>query len=184
MAAPTPAWIETMSQWRKLNAGSEARRSRPAYVITCSFDTAGRTMMGLYLDRWPTPWHLNLVAHWRSVQLRRRCIRHPGTLLQMQDAPYALVTKGNCGVPHLRGTRRYFGTPELIGQLRRLDIDAGARIIGGCCGTTPEQSRRNARLHRHPCARHSPPSIRSSNRSARSPCSAFGKHQKPPRAPR
>jgi 5-methyltetrahydrofolate--homocysteine methyltransferase len=57
----------------------------------------------------------------------------------MQDAPYALVTKGTCGVPHFQGTEAvYSGTPELMANYARLAIDAGARIIGGCCGTTPE----------------------------------------------
>jgi 5-methyltetrahydrofolate--homocysteine methyltransferase len=61
------------------------------------------------------------------------------SLLQMQDAPYALVTKGNCGVPHFEGTEAvYSGTPDLMANYTRLAIDAGARIIGGCCGTTPE----------------------------------------------
>ena len=60
------------------------------------------------------------------------------SLLQMQDLPYALVTKGNCGVPHFEGTEVvYSGTPELMASYARLAIDAGARIIGGCCGTTP-----------------------------------------------
>jgi 5-methyltetrahydrofolate--homocysteine methyltransferase len=61
------------------------------------------------------------------------------SLLQMQGSPYALVTKGNCGVPHFEGTEAvYSGTPELMANYARLAIDAGARIIGGCCGTTPE----------------------------------------------
>ena len=32
----------------------------------------------------------------------------------------------------------YSGTPELMAHYARLAMDAGARIIGGCCGTTPE----------------------------------------------
>jgi 5-methyltetrahydrofolate--homocysteine methyltransferase len=50
-----------------------------------------------------------------------------------------LVTKGNCGVPHFEGTEAvYSGTPDLMANYAHLAIDAGARIIGGCCGTTPE----------------------------------------------
>jgi 5-methyltetrahydrofolate--homocysteine methyltransferase len=61
------------------------------------------------------------------------------TLLHMKDAPYAIVTKGNCGVPHFEGTEVvYSGTPNLMANYATLAIDAGARIIGGCCGTTPE----------------------------------------------
>jgi 5-methyltetrahydrofolate--homocysteine methyltransferase len=57
----------------------------------------------------------------------------------MKGAPYAIVTKGNCGVPHFEGTEAvYSGTPNLMANYATLAIDAGARIIGGCCGTTPE----------------------------------------------
>jgi 5-methyltetrahydrofolate--homocysteine methyltransferase len=42
-------------------------------------------------------------------------------------------------VPHFEGTEAvYSGTPQLMASYTRLAIDAGARIIGGCCGTTPE----------------------------------------------
>jgi 5-methyltetrahydrofolate--homocysteine methyltransferase len=41
-------------------------------------------------------------------------------------------------VPHFVGTEVvYSGTPELMANYARLAMDAGARIIGGCCGTTP-----------------------------------------------
>ena len=33
---------------------------------------------------------------------------------------------------------RVIGTPELMADYARLAVDAGARIIGGCCGTSPE----------------------------------------------
>ena len=50
-----------------------------------------------------------------------------------------MVSKGNCGVPHFHGTEIvYSGTPELMGRYAALAADAGARIVGGCCGTTPE----------------------------------------------
>jgi 5-methyltetrahydrofolate--homocysteine methyltransferase len=61
------------------------------------------------------------------------------SLLHMKDAPYAIVTKGNCGVPHFEGTEAvYSGTPKLMANYATLAVNAGARIIGGCCGTTPE----------------------------------------------
>jgi len=53
-----------------------------------------------------------------------------------------LVAKGNCGIPYfVEGQIRYDGTPELMADYARLARDAGARIIGGCCGTTPEHLR-------------------------------------------
>jgi len=53
-----------------------------------------------------------------------------------------LVAKANCGIPQFRdGEIRFNGTPELMAQYARLSLDSGARIIGGCCGTTPEHLR-------------------------------------------
>jgi 5-methyltetrahydrofolate--homocysteine methyltransferase len=50
-----------------------------------------------------------------------------------------LVAKANCGIPQfVDGEIRYSGTKELMVEYARLARDTGARIIGGCCGTTPE----------------------------------------------
>jgi 5-methyltetrahydrofolate--homocysteine methyltransferase len=135
------AWIETMSSPEEVNAAAEAATAVGLpYVITCSFDTAGRTMMGLLPRSLADAVASQAVA---PLAMGANCGVGASdilvTLLQMQDAPYALVTKGNCGVPHFEGTEAvYSGTPELMANYARLAIDAGARIIGGCCGTTPE----------------------------------------------
>ena len=48
-----------------------------------------------------------------------------------------VIVKGNCGIPEFRGAEiHYSGTPELMADYVRLAVDAGARIIGGCCGTS------------------------------------------------
>src|SRR5690606_7592515 len=49
-----------------------------------------------------------------------------------------VVAKGNCGIPaYVEGQIHYSGTPEVMADYARLALDAGARIIGGCCGTQP-----------------------------------------------
>jgi 5-methyltetrahydrofolate--homocysteine methyltransferase len=49
-----------------------------------------------------------------------------------------LIAKANAGIPHFRGEHiHYSGTPELMAEYARLAVDAGARIVGGCCGTSP-----------------------------------------------
>jgi 5-methyltetrahydrofolate--homocysteine methyltransferase len=135
------AWIETMSSSEEVNAAAQAAIDAGLpYVVTCSFDTAGRTMMGL------PPKSLAGVLASQPVAplaLGANCgVGAPDilvSLLQMEGATHPLVTKGNCGVPHFEGTEIvYSGTPELMADYARLAIDAGARIIGGCCGTTPE----------------------------------------------
>ena len=50
-----------------------------------------------------------------------------------------LVAKANCGIPEfIDGEIHYNGTPEIMANYARLARDAGARIVGGCCGTSPE----------------------------------------------
>jgi 5-methyltetrahydrofolate--homocysteine methyltransferase len=135
------AWVETMSSPEEVNAAAEAASAVGLpYVVTYSFDTAGRTMMGLQprsLAETVTSHSVAPLAVGANCGVGASDILV--TLLQMQDAPFALVSKGNCGVPHFEGTEVvYSGTPELMANYARLAIDAGVRIIGGCCGTTPE----------------------------------------------
>src|SRR5581483_8548768 len=135
------AWIETMSAPEEANAAAEAATTVGLpYVITYSFDTAGRTMMGLLpraaagtVGAQPAP----------PLAMGANCgVGAPDilvSLIEMCDAPFPLISKGNCGVPHFEGTEAvYSGTPQLMADYARVAIDAGARIIGGCCGTTPE----------------------------------------------
>ena len=61
------------------------------------------------------------------------------SLLDMTEAkPEAtVIVKGNCGIPEFRGSEiHYSGTPELMADYVRLAVDAGAKIVGGCCGTS------------------------------------------------
>jgi 5-methyltetrahydrofolate--homocysteine methyltransferase len=110
------------------------------YVVTCSYDTAGRTMMGLMPGNMADVLAVEPVP---PLAMGANCGVGASdilvTLLEMAGSPHALVAKGNCGVPHFVGTEIvYTGTPELMARYATLAIDAGARIVGGCCGTTPE----------------------------------------------
>jgi 5-methyltetrahydrofolate--homocysteine methyltransferase len=140
-------WIETMSSEAELVAALEAadRVGLPA-VATMSFDTNGRTMMGV------TPSDLAGIV--------RGCAHPPvawggncGTgapdlmigLLSLQGALRegdVLVAKANCGIPEfVDGAIRYSGTEALMADYAVMARDLGARIIGGCCGTTPTHVR-------------------------------------------
>jgi len=134
------AWIETMSSPEEVHAAATAAISvGMPYVVTCSFDTAGRTMMGLM------PGSLSEVLVTENVAplaMGANCgVGAPDilvSLLEMEGCVYPLVVKGNCGVPHFEGTEIvYSGTPELMARYTTAAINAGARIVGGCCGTTP-----------------------------------------------
>src|SRR5579863_6987465 len=135
------AWIETMSASEEANAAAAAAAAVGLpYVVTYSFDTAGRTMMGLLPRADSATLADQAVA---PLAMGANCgVGAPDILVslsQMRESPFPLVSKGNCGVPHFEGTEAvYSGTPELMASYARLAIDAGARIIGGCCGTSPE----------------------------------------------
>lgn len=140
------AWIETMSSPEEIRAAAEAAiRVGMPYVFTASFDTAGRTMMGL------APKDIHGVADGLAeapVGIGANCGVGASDILSSlldmsaghEDA--TLIVKANCGIPEFRGAEiHYSGTPELMADYVRLAIDSGARIIGGCCGTASEHLR-------------------------------------------
>ena len=55
----------------------------------------------------------------------------------------AIISKPNAGIPSLdeNGETVYDNTPENFAEEIRLLIDAGATVIGGCCGTDPDYIR-------------------------------------------
>lgn len=135
------AWIETMSAPDEIRAAAEAAiRVGLPYTYTGSFDTAGRTMMGLL------PKDIHAVANGLAeapLGVGANCGVGASdilaSLLDMTEArPEAtVIVKGNCGIPEFRGSEiHYSGTPELMSDYVRLAVDAGARIVGGCCGTS------------------------------------------------
>jgi 5-methyltetrahydrofolate--homocysteine methyltransferase len=135
------AWIETMSAPDEIRAAAEAAiRVGLPYTYTGSFDTAGRTMMGLL----PKDIH-GVVDGLSEAPLGVGANCGVGasdilaSLLDMTEAkPEAtVIVKGNCGIPEFRGTEiHYSGTPELMADYVRLAVDGGAKIVGGCCGTS------------------------------------------------
>lgn len=135
------AWIETMSSAEEVHAAATAAIEHDMpYVVTCSFDTAGRTMMGVLPNQLGAILAAEPVA---PLAQGANCgVGAPDilvTVLEMQGAGAPIVSKGNCGVPQFVGTEIvYSGTPDLMARYAALAVDAGARIVGGCCGTSPE----------------------------------------------
>ncbi len=138
-------WVETMSSEEEATEAVEAASTTGLPVIcTMTFDTHGRTMMGItpedageFFERSP------------AAAGGANCGNGFGELVlavsRMKQACASgtiLVAKANCGLPeYVDGQIRYNGTPALMKTYARLARDAGARIIGGCCGSTPEHIR-------------------------------------------
>ncbi|MDP3775082.1 MAG: bifunctional homocysteine S-methyltransferase/methylenetetrahydrofolate reductase [Gemmatimonadales bacterium] len=50
-----------------------------------------------------------------------------------------LTAQPNAGLPRAIGDRKiYMASPEYLGTYAKFLVEAGARFVGGCCGTTPE----------------------------------------------
>ena len=136
-------WAETLSSREEVEAASRAAAEVGApFCATLSFDTAGRTMMGVTSSDYAslqsglpaTPLAFGANCGTGAPDLLR-------TVLGLTEAaPDAIVVaKANAGIPkYVDGAIEYDGTPELMAEYARLARDAGARIIGGCCGTKPE----------------------------------------------
>ncbi len=134
-------WVETMSSAEELEAAVEAASSLGLPVCaTMSFDTNGRTMMGL------TPDAALALAHRLVPPLAgfgANCGIGPAQLVatlldfsRLARPGEAIIAKANCGIPEYReGAIHYTGTPAIMASYAILARDAGARIIGGCCGT-------------------------------------------------
>jgi 5-methyltetrahydrofolate--homocysteine methyltransferase len=139
-------WLETISAEEEFRAAAEgfALAGMP-WCGTMSFDTAGRTMMGLtapalvqLVEKLPNP----------PIAFGANCGVGASDLLRTvlgfaAAAPRRpVIAKGNAGIPrYVEGHIHYNGTPELMARYACLARDAGATIIGGCCGTTPEHLR-------------------------------------------
>jgi methionine synthase I (cobalamin-dependent)/5,10-methylenetetrahydrofolate reductase len=61
---------------------------------------------------------------------------------RMREVDLPLCVKPNAGLPRtVDGRQLYMATPEYFDVFARRMIQAGARMVGGCCGTTPEHVR-------------------------------------------
>lgn len=134
-------WIETLSDLPTVEAalrGSRRATDLPV-VATLSFDTAGRTMMGLtgteagrrLSDLGIDGIGANCGANLADTEAAVADIRDAAG-----DLPVA--SKANAGIPVWKGADLYYdGTPEVLASHACRARDAGANLIGACCGSTP-----------------------------------------------
>ncbi|PQO24398.1 methionine synthase I [Rhodobacteraceae bacterium WD3A24] len=148
-------WVETISSADEFRAAAEAARSAEMpWCGTMSFDTAGRSMMGVtaadlaaLVEKLPHP----PVAFGANCGVGASDLLRTILSFAAEGTERPIIAKGNAGVPkYVHGHIHYDGTPELMADYATLARDCGARIIGGCCGTTPEHLRHmHAALEAH-----------------------------------
>ena len=136
--------IETMFAFEETTAAFEGARSVSdlPIVVSFSYDRGTRTMMGIKPKD-----VIKKYSEMGAVVIGANC----GTTLENMEAVVKeygatlpnvpLWVKPNAGVPHMdieteQGV--YDMTPEDMGNYAKKYVELGAKIVGGCCGNTPE----------------------------------------------
>ncbi len=135
--------METFSDLQEIKAAlAGAKRTGLPCFCSMTFDTGGRTMMGVD----PVTAAVELMDAGASG-VGANCGLGPGETLdivrQMRDAVSGIViAQPNAGLPEVVGDRTvYSSTPEEMASYAVRFAQIGVNIIGGCCGTTPDHIR-------------------------------------------
>ncbi|MCX6079012.1 MAG: homocysteine S-methyltransferase family protein [Chloroflexi bacterium] len=135
--------IETMFALDESGAAFDAARSVTdlPIVVSFSYDRGVRTMMGLKPAQ-----AMKIFKEKGAAAVGANC----GTTLENMEkivleyattAPgFPIWAKPNAGMPRTDDNNNaiYDVTPEQMGDAALHNIAAGARIVGGCCGSSPE----------------------------------------------
>src|SRR5262249_29617369 len=87
---------------------------------------------------------VRVLDRWGADVIGVNCSVGPQAILECIEkmAPLTqrkLSAQPNAGMPRdVSGRRMYMASPEYMATYARHLVQAGAKIIGGCCGTTPE----------------------------------------------
>ena len=148
--------IETMSDLGETGVAIEAALTTGLPVIaTMSFDTAGRTMMGVS----PADAAIQL-AEMGVIAVGANCGMGPDemtpVLEQMHEAApdTPVLGQSNAGMPRIDGEHVHYDcTPAEMAAHAEAWLAAGIQLIGSCCGSTPEHvGALRAVLDRHQAA--------------------------------
>jgi len=93
-----------------------------------------------------------LLDDWGATAIGLNCSTGPHDMLQAVERLLAITAKPilampNAGIPRMvEGRNIYLASPEYMAEYARRFIQAGVKLVGGCCGTTPQhiKAMRNA----------------------------------------
>jgi len=145
-------YVETMRQTEELRvaldaavrASREVSQGRIAVIGSVSVDEQGRMADGTDAAEIG-----RLMKEWGADVVGVNCSDGPMTVLTAVEAMLGLgvpvIAAPNAGLPRRVDERMvYVSTPEYFGVYARRMYKLGVRIVGGCCGTTPEHVKRIA----------------------------------------
>lgn len=137
--------IETFSDVAELRAALDAVRA------ACDLPVVAQMTVGTdgltYLGTAPEDFAKTLTA-WGADVVGVNCSVGPAGVLEaiermakVTDRP--LSGQPNAGLPKAVEDRKiYLASPEYVASYAKRMVEAGARFVGGCCGTTPEHIKR------------------------------------------
>lgn len=137
--------IETQFDVNEVNVAVEGVRqvSTLPLVVSFSYDRGRRTMMGVSPSQ--AARQLNILpVDVIGINCGHSLDENLQNLIELRDLTTKPIWfKPNAGLPHLDSTGKtvYDVTPEAMGMLVQSWLDAGAQIVGGCCGTSPDHLR-------------------------------------------
>lgn len=134
-------FVETMNDIEEALCAVRMARAHTALPVFCTFafNAKGRTMMGLRPGD-----AARRAAEAGADAVGANCGEGPEAVLlalegmrEAVDLP--LIAQSNAGIPQVgaESTTVWDITPEQMAVHARTFVEAGARVVGGCCGTGP-----------------------------------------------
>tara|TARA_B100000029_G_scaffold160950_1_gene156884 strand:- start:126 stop:1091 length:966 start_codon:yes stop_codon:yes gene_type:complete len=135
-------WLETMSALSEVEAGVAGARASSdlPVVVTLSFDTAGRTMMGLTGEEAGARLsELGVAAIGANCGANLADTEAAVASIRSSCGDIPVVCKANAGIPAWKGdVLEYDATPEVMAAHAHRLQELGISLIGACCGSTPD----------------------------------------------
>jgi 5-methyltetrahydrofolate--homocysteine methyltransferase len=137
--------VETMTDLDEARAAVLGARDATALpvAVTLTFEPHGRTMMGVTPEA-----ALAAMADAGAVAVGANCGEGPAAVLPVVERlaaarpGFPLIAQPNAGRPEMeRGVVTYSATAADFAQGAPALLAAGVRLIGSCCGSTPEFTR-------------------------------------------
>jgi homocysteine S-methyltransferase len=137
--------IETMPALNEAHEALEAAKSVAPHLpvlVMVTVDDEGECLDGASPAQAAA-----LLTEWGADAVGVNCSTGPATVLTAVEAMRAatalpLAAMPNAGVPRaVEGRNIYLCSPEYMASFARKAVAAGAQIVGGCCGTTPNHIR-------------------------------------------
>jgi len=135
-------YIETMSSLDEVRAAVEGARRAATdlpLTVTLSFDTKGRTNMGVRPEQAAQALvELGVAAIGANCGASLEMTEEAARRMREAAPEMPLIVKPNAGLPKMVEDQVvYDGTPEVMAEYARRFVEMGARVVGACCGSTP-----------------------------------------------